>query len=289
MKCAADFREMARGALRGNWLAAGATGFVASLMGATIATGGGGSASSSSNSSGAGSELINNNSESIDQMLEGIIESPVWQGMMIALVIGAVLLLIWGLVTLIIGGAGQLGYATYNLNLIDNAQARFKDLFSQFHRLGDGFCMKFFVGLYCFLWSLLFVIPGIIKQFSYAMTPYILAENPGMTANQAITQSRQIMKGNKWRLFCLSFSFIGWNILCMLPSIIAIIALCGVMFVTENLFLMVWLLPAMIPAMIGAFFLRPYEEAARAAFYRDLAGDPNVIHAENGEEVWMEF
>ena len=287
MKCAADFREMAREALRGKWLAAGATGFVASLMGATIATAGGGSGSSSSSSS--GSDIINQYSDTLDPMLEGMMASPFWQGAMIALVVGAVLLVLWGIVTLIIGGAGQLGYATYNLNLIDRAEARFQDLFSQFHRLGDGFCMKFLMGLYTFLWSLLFVIPGIVKRFSYAMTPYILAENPGMTANQAITQSRQMMNGNKWRLFCLGFSFIGWNMLCALPSIIAIIALGAAMMATENLFLLVWIIPALIPAMIGTWFLRPYEEAARAAFYRDLVGEPNVIHAENGEEVWMEF
>ena len=287
MKCAADFREMAREALRGKWLPAAGTGFVASLIGATIATAGGGSGGSSSSSS--GSDIINNYGDGLDSMLEGMLENPIWQGTMIALAIGIVLLLVWGIVTLVIGGAGQLGYATYNLNLIDKAEARFKDLFSQFHRLGDGFCMKFFMGLYSFLWSLLFVIPGIVKRFSYAMTPYILAENPGMTANEAITQSRHIMKGNKWRLFCLGISFIGWNLLCMMPSIIAITALGTAIIVTENLLLLFGVIPAVIPSVIGMFFLRPYMEAARAAFYRDLVGEPNVIRAENGAEVWMEF
>lgn len=287
MKCAADFRATAREALRGNWLVAGATGFVASLIGATIATAGGGSTSSSSSSS--GSDILNNYSDTLDPMLEEMMASPIWQGAMIALVVGAVLLLFWGIVTLVIGGAGQLGYATYNLNLIDRAQARFKDLFSQFHRLGDGFCMKFFMALYTFLWSLLFVIPGIVKRFSYAMTPYILAENPGMTANQAITQSRQIMNGNKWRLFCLGLSFIGWSMVCMLPGIIIIIGLGSALVMTGNALYLVGFIPAFLLVTIGMFFLRPYEEAARAAFYRDLVGDPTVVRAENGEEVWMEF
>ena len=63
----------------------------------------------------------------------------------------------------------------------------------------------------------LLVIPGIVKTYSYAMTPYIMSEHPSLTANEAITESRRIMDGNKWRLFCLDFSFIGWELLCSLP------------------------------------------------------------------------
>ena len=77
--------------------------------------------------------------------------------------------------------------------------------------------MKFLQGLYIALWSLLLVIPGIVKTYSYAMTPYIMSEHPSLTANEAITESRRIMNGNKWRLFCLDFSFIGWELLCSLP------------------------------------------------------------------------
>ena len=56
---------------------------------------------------------------------------------------------------------------TSNLNLVDNKDAVFSDLFSQFDRLGAGFCMNFLTGLYIVLWTLLFIIPGIIKSFSY--------------------------------------------------------------------------------------------------------------------------
>ena len=63
------------------------------------------------------------------------------------------------------------------------------------------------------LWSLLFVIPGIIKSYSYAMVSYILADNPSLGAREAITLSRKMMNGNKWRAFVLDLSFIGWIIL----------------------------------------------------------------------------
>ena len=67
--------------------------------------------------------------------------------------------------------------------------------------------------IFLFLWSLLFIVPGIIKSFSYAMVPYILADNPGLSATEAITLSRKMMDGNKWRMFVLDLSFIGWMFL----------------------------------------------------------------------------
>ena len=192
-----------------------------------------------------------------------------FRGIIIGLIVA---LVIWLIITIVIGGAGKLGYAIFNLKLMDNKEAEFKDLFSQFHRLGDGFCMNFLVGLYTVLWTLLFIIPGIIKTFSYAMTPYILAENPGMTATDAITESRRIMDGNKWRLFCLGFSFIGWVLLCAAPALIGIGILTGIALRTQNILTLLWIIPLSIPLSAGALFLNPYQEAAWAAFYRDISG-----------------
>ena len=67
--------------------------------------------------------------------------------------------------------------------------------------------------VYIILWSLLFIIPGLIKSFSYSQTFYILRDNPDLSANEAITLSRKMMGGNKENLFCLGLSFIGWVIL----------------------------------------------------------------------------
>ena len=74
------------------------------------------------------------------------------------------------------------------------------------------------------------------------MTRYILAENPDMTAGEAIDLSKRLMKGKKWKLFCLRFSFIGWDIL------------------------------AGLTLGIGYLWLTPYKEAAEAAFYREISG-----------------
>lgn len=95
--------------------------------------------------------------------------------------------------------------------------------------------------LYIVLWSLLFVIPGIIKAFSYAMTPYILVEHPEMSINQAIDESRRLMKGHKFDYFYLELSFIGWAIL-----------------------------SSVFTLGIGFIWLIPYISTSAAAFYNDL-------------------
>ena len=148
-----------------------------------------------------------------------------------------------GLAQFIIGGVVQLGFVQFLLKQYRDGSGDFSDLFSQFSRFGQGFAQMFLRGLYVFLWSLLFVIPGIIKSYSYAMTPFIMAENPNMTASEAIAVSKVIMDGHKWELFCLEFSFIGWMFLSVLS--------CG----------------------IGFLFLTPYMNAAMTAFYKGITAD----------------
>lgn len=88
----------------------------------------------------------------------------------------------------------------------------------------------FLRGLYTFLWSLLFFIPGIIKSYSYMMVPYILAENPHMDANRAITLSRKMMDGHKAEAFVIGLSFIGWNLLGIMTfGILNIVYVCPYM------------------------------------------------------------
>ena len=124
---------------------------------------------------------------------------------------------------------------------------------------GNGWKMGWIMAVkltYINLWGLLLVIPGIVKALSYAMTEYIAVDNPDWTANQCITESRRLMDGNKFRYFCMLFSFAGWFIL---------------MCIVSN-----------IP-FIGAFaqwFFVPYLESAKAAFYEDLLDSDAEIHKE---------
>lgn len=109
--------------------------------------------------------------------------------------------------------------------------------------------------IYIFLWTLLLIIPGIIKSYSYALTPYILVEHPEMSANEAIEESMRLMDGHKFDLFYLQLSFIGWAILSILSL------------------------------GLGFFWLIPYQMTAQAAFYRDIKNEAmplqdNVIEPE---------
>jgi len=241
MKFAADFRREAREALDGYWGSALGTGLVASLLGADVI---------SYSTSGIGS----NTGDALTSATEyGLTEEEI---LILLAVFGVAMIVgtIVSLIRLIIGSPVTLGYCKYNLNLVDrNGKAQFSNIFSKFKYIGPAILMQLLRYIYIFLWSLLFVIPGIIKTYSYAMTAYIMSENPTMPVNDAITESRRLMDGNKWRLFCLQFSFIGWSILCAFT--------CG----------------------IGYLWLFPYEEAARAAFYREIRFEKDGIRVERTE------
>ena len=150
---------------------------------------------------------------------------------------------IFGLSAFIIGGVLQMGYADFLLKQHDGKEINFRDLFSKFDYFGTGFAQRFLRSLYETLWGLLFIIPGIVKNYSYAMTPFILAEHPELTASRAIELSTQMMDGHKAELFYLDLSFIGWNIL------------------------------AALSLNLGHIALNPYRNAARAAFYRQLQAE----------------
>lgn len=220
---AADYRQIARDRLKGKWVMAIIVGFIASIMGGSIAM----------DYTGA--------SVNIDEELESIHLGGA-AGVFVAGIIGIVLLItgILGLIQFIIGGAAQMGYAAFNLDIVDQVPTSASVLFSQFNRLKDGFVMRLLTRIFIALWSLLFVIPGIMKTYSYAMAPYILVENPHMTGLEAITASKEMMYGHRWELFCLKLSFIGWDLLSLFTV--------GV--------LQLWICP--------------YREAAVAAFYRNL-------------------
>ncbi len=256
MKGSADYRALARNALQGKWKTAVLTGLAASALGASIVNGNTPTLKS----------LTNQNPTSDPQGYLALFSQPKGGKLLAALVVCT---LVWVLLTIVVGGAAQLGYARFNLNLADGKNAAFSDLLSQKSRLWDGFCMKFLQGLYITLWSLLFLIPGIVKFYSYAMTPYIMAEHPTLTANEAITESRRIMDGNKWRLFCLNFSFLGWELLCLVPLWAGTWLIVSLFSSWEAVCVSLVIL-MLLPMSIGFFFLHPYEEAAWAVFYRDI-------------------
>lgn len=219
-----EYRGIARENLAGNWKKSIGVTFVAALLGGVVTSG--------------GSFNLNIDAEILAE-LPRIVQSIITAWASIASVLSVA--------NLVIGGTVQLGYAQYLLNQHDKKDFSFDDLFSQFHRFKQGFLQSFLRNLYIILWSLLFIIPGIVKSFSYAMTPFIMADHPEMTAREAIEASKEMMDGHKGELFTLGLTFFGWSLL------------------------------ASLTLGIGYLWLNPYMNAAYAAFYRDISAREAIV------------
>lgn len=113
-------------------------------------------------------------------------------------------------------------------------------LFDGFRDFGRVFLTRLLVGIYIMLWTLLLIVPGIIKSYSYSMTDYVLRDNPDLAYDAAVRESMRLMDGNKMSLFILDLSFIGWAILCVLTL------------------------------GIGFLWLVPYMQTAHASFYETI-------------------
>lgn len=218
---ARDYRTRAREALSGNWLISAVVVFIASLMGGAYTSGSGGSFNFS-----------NTNYQGLGNNLPSFVIA-------ILMVIFAVAIVI-AIITFIIGGTIRLGHCRYLLDQQDGLSPTVGTLFSQFYQFGNGFCLSLLTGIYTALWTLLFIIPGIVASYSYAMAPFIQVEHPEYGANNCIKRSKEMMRGHRWALFCLDMSFIGWSILCIFSL------------------------------GVGYPFLNAYKSAAHAAFYRDI-------------------
>ena len=116
--------------------------------------------------------------------------------------------------------------------------------------------VQFFRSLFIFLWSLLLIVPGIIKAFEYRLVPYLLAENPNMDRKEALETSKKLMFGNKMDAFVLDISFFGWM-----------------------------MLEALTLGLLGLFYVRPYIFSTEAELYRVLSGKISGFEDTREDEV----
>lgn len=239
MKFAADFRQIAREALRGKWSIAVIAGLIASLLGGLGSDGPevklniDMSTGANVSFEYAGQTILSTNGGLNEQLGAVLVGSAIY------IAVAAILL---AAVYFILGSVIEVGYARFNLDLLDRKEAKLESLFTYFYNWKTTAATRFIVGLRTILWTFLFIIPGIIAAYSYAMTGYILAEHPELTATEAVERSKEIMSGNRFRLFCLQLSFIGWAILCAFTL------------------------------GIGNLWLTPYKRVAITAFYREISG-----------------
>lgn len=155
----------------------------------------------------------------------------------------------------VVGGPLMYGLYKTVLETVEGGSPKFENLI---HGFREDFSGNAILGLlqtlFVFLWSLLFVIPGIVKSYAYAMAFYMKRDcvKAGVTkeAKTYLEESSVMMKGHKWQLFCLDFSFLGWYLLG---------SLCF---------------------GIGTLFVVPYHEMARANFYEALKAEQTNTYSE---------
>ncbi len=165
-----------------------------------------------------------------------------------------------GLLSFLISGPLSIGMCFFFVkNLHDENRGDlsvvtpFKEAFNNFPRKLGG---SLWMGLFVFLWSLLFVIPGIIKSYSYSMTEYILADCPNVKAQDALKLSMRMMKGHKWEFFVLQLSFLGWVLLTILTL-----------------------------GILGIFYVDPYRNSTYAAYYESVRDQAILYGAVTKDEL----
>lgn len=145
------------------------------------------------------------------------------------------------MVEFMVSGAFMVGFMGFFLGVAQEAEARLELLFVGFQRFFKSFAVYFFYSLFILLWTLLFIIPGIIACFRYAMAFFIIADDEDCGPLEAIGRSKEMMRGNKWKLFCLYWRFLGW-----------------------------WLLATIFTLGLGYLWLVPYVQTSLAKFYEDV-------------------
>ncbi|HVI42449.1 MAG TPA: DUF975 family protein [Anaerovoracaceae bacterium] len=155
--------------------------------------------------------------------------------------------------SLLISGPMTLGYAMFAISIFRKRATSPAEVFYGFERFGKAFGLYIVMSIFVLLWSLLLIIPGIIAAFRYSMSFYVLADSPEIGIMEALNESKRMMRGNKWKLFCMNLSFIGWGILCIFTL------------------------------GIGFIWLVPYIEVTTIAFYDIANGSLRSVRTIEGE------
>mgnify|MGYP004450777703 CR=1 FL=1 len=160
----------------------------------------------------------------------------------------------------------QLGISLFFLALFRRQLVEATDIFLGFEKFGKALGLFVYISVKTFLWSLLFVIPGIIAAMRYSQAFYILADDPTKGIKQCVEESKYMMNGNKSKFFCLTLSFVGWVILAAVIS--TLISELGAFLGMDGILLS-------IIVTIGNLTMIPvtvYMSSTYAGFYEILAG-----------------
>ena len=190
---------------------------------------------------------------------------------------------------LLITGAMQLGLTLFFLATFRKHDVQPVDMFLGFERFGKALGLYLYMSLFIFLWTLLFIVPGIIAAVRYSQAFFVLADDPDKGIRQCMDESKAMMKGNKGKYFLLSLSFIGWGLLSAIPA--GIVESIGST-VSDNSFVIA------LFTIIGFLFVAPllaYMYSTFSGFYEILAGHliketmPVPVTAEEARQQYEEI
>ncbi|MEA5058766.1 MAG: DUF975 family protein, partial [Candidatus Pelethousia sp.] len=187
MRNSKAFRTLARQRLKGKWGISVLVTFVASLLGGT-SSGGGGSSAGSSVSNAVDAD------GAFSSEVTAFFSNPAVISALIGIITIAALV---GIALFVIGAAVELGHCRYYIGLMGGESPEFGILFSRFHIFLKALGLRLYMGLFIFLWSLLFIIPGIIAAYRYAMAPYLMAQYPEKGIVECVQDSKALMNGHK--------------------------------------------------------------------------------------------
>lgn len=160
------------------------------------------------------------------------------------------------------------GYNNIILQITRGNNIKFSTFFSGCKKVLKGFLMNLVIGIYTLLWSMLFIIPGIIANIKYSMAYFIWADDPDIGIDEAINESINMTDGHKWEIFKLFFSFIGWFLLLIALGL-------GIEFIieyyiTDTIFLLNNIV--LIIFSIGFIYLEAYFKVSMGVLYNKLIG-----------------
>ena len=167
---------------------------------------------------------------------------------------------------LLVTGSFTLGLTIFFLALFRKHEVGVSDVFLGFERFGKALGLFLFQSLFIALWTMLFIVPGIIAAIRYSQAFYVLVDDPEKSIRECMNESKRMMRGNKAKSFCLSLSFIGWIILSGIPSWIleSVAGIIGLPVFAQT-----------IVSIVGSLFMVPvivYMNSTFAGFYEILAG-----------------
>ncbi|SDQ11187.1 DUF975 family protein [Carnobacterium viridans] len=190
-----------------------------------------------------------------------------------------------------VSGLLNAGYAWNILDMVDGAKLTIEGMFQTFkkERIFKTTGLIIVTTILIMLWSLLFIIPGIIKSYSYSQALNLMKDNPSISIMEALDQSREMMKGNKWKFFLLQLSFLLWYIV---PFVLfGLFTLGSIQTITarleaspnEGIFVILGFLLAFLAILLFviliSFFIEPYRVTSQQVFYRSLT-DSDVYNTE---------